>query len=517
MTISSIYNSLINEPNQMIDDGNHHHHNLLNLLSTNQTSTTAATISTTAMINELNNVLNNQYDRNEFYGEIFHRLNYEYRNIHGYLSLVVCVFGIIANVLNIIVLTRKNMESPTNTILTGMAVSDLLVIASFLPYVIHNYIRTEVPEEQMYNYGWAVFTLFHAHNTVLFHTISIWLTVLLAVWRFITVRTPLRTRSLLTIGRARLYILLVYLIVPIFCIPVFITFTIHPIPVINQHKNISIYTVDIVKLEGKNHELLEKITFWVFSVFMKLIPCGLLTCITLALIRILIEAKKRKERLLKGNFPVASKSSASIINHNNGNNNPTISINIPNQNNQIRSSPTTATAVATAEASIKSQSNQNNTDDIHQSNSENDKSDNQKQPKLAKIDQLAKPINSKSNKNHHHHHPVNFVLYCLMSQQFRKTFSQLFCIRWTVEMENVGRHHHHHNNHTRHSCIGSPTTTMIIPQQQQQQSNRTLQSDYNDRILQQKQQQQQQNPEQIENQNESISMKINMIIMFYKL
>ncbi|KAH9417032.1 G-protein coupled receptor, partial [Dermatophagoides pteronyssinus] len=260
--------------------------------------------------------------------------------------------------------------------------------------------------------------------------------------------TPLRTRSLLTIGRARLYILLVYLIVPIFCIPVFITFTIHPIPVINQHKNISIYTVDIVKLEGKNHELLEKITFWVFSVFMKLIPCGLLTCITLALIRILIEAKKRKERLLKGNFPVASKSSASIINHNNGNNNPTISINIPNQNNQI---------------------------------------------------------------------PVNFVLYCLMSQQFRKTFSQLFCIRWTVEMENVGRHHHHHNNHTRHSCIGSPTTTMIIPQQQQQQSNRTLQSDYNDRILQQKQQQQQQNPEQIENQNESISMKINMIIMFYKL
>lgn len=80
------------------------------------------------------------------------------------------------------------MESPTNAILTGMAVSDLLVIASYIPYVIHNYIRTEISPEQMYNYGWAVFTLFHAHNTVLFHTISIWLTVLLAVWRYITVR-----------------------------------------------------------------------------------------------------------------------------------------------------------------------------------------------------------------------------------------------------------------------------------------------------------------------------------------
>ena len=26
---------------------------------------------------------------------------------------------------------------------------------------------------------------------------------------------------------------------------------------------------------------------------------------------------------------------------------------------------------------------------------------------------------------------VNFILYCFMSAQFRKTFSQLFCIRWT--------------------------------------------------------------------------------------
>ncbi|KAH9510952.1 G-protein coupled receptor [Dermatophagoides farinae] len=305
----SLYHSLVNEPNQMIDD-----RDIVNVLAPlNQT--TMINMTTITELNKNNNKLIYDFDPNAFYGEIFHRLNYEYRNIHGYLSLVVCVFGIIANVLNIIVLTRKNMESPTNTILTGMAVSDLLVIASFLPYVIHNYIRTEVPEEQMYNYGWAVFTLFHAHNTVLFHTISIWLTVLLAVWRFITVRTPLRTRSMLTIGRARLYILLVYLIVPVFCIPVFITFTIHPIPAMNPQKNISIYTVDIVKLEGKNHELLEKITFWVFSVFMKLIPCGLLTCITLALIRILIEARKRKERLLKGNFAITS------MNNSNNNNN----------------------------------------------------------------------------------------------------------------------------------------------------------------------------------------------------
>lgn len=39
--------------------------------------------------------------------------------------------------------------------------------------------------------GWAVYALFHAHLSVVCHTISTWLTVLLAVWRYIAVRWAL--------------------------------------------------------------------------------------------------------------------------------------------------------------------------------------------------------------------------------------------------------------------------------------------------------------------------------------
>jgi hypothetical protein len=42
-----------------------------------------------------------------------------YRQYHGYLAVIVCVFGIIANVLNIIVLTRRNMITATNCISDG--------------------------------------------------------------------------------------------------------------------------------------------------------------------------------------------------------------------------------------------------------------------------------------------------------------------------------------------------------------------------------------------------------------
>ena len=43
-----------------------------------------------------------------------------YDVMHGYLCLVICIFGAVANLLNIVVLTRKEMnESPINRILTG--------------------------------------------------------------------------------------------------------------------------------------------------------------------------------------------------------------------------------------------------------------------------------------------------------------------------------------------------------------------------------------------------------------
>ncbi len=43
-----------------------------------------------------------------------------YRPVQGYLSLVICIFGTIANLVNIAVLTRKEMNgSPINRILTG--------------------------------------------------------------------------------------------------------------------------------------------------------------------------------------------------------------------------------------------------------------------------------------------------------------------------------------------------------------------------------------------------------------
>jgi hypothetical protein len=110
-----------------------------------------------------------------------------YKSVHGYFSLVVCVFGTLANVLNVAVLTRKEMASaPINRLLTALAIADMLVMLEYVPYACYAYLV--LPGEINMPYNWAVFVLFHCHFTQVLHTISIGLTLVLAVWRYIAIR-----------------------------------------------------------------------------------------------------------------------------------------------------------------------------------------------------------------------------------------------------------------------------------------------------------------------------------------
>lgn len=111
-----------------------------------------------------------------------------YRQIHGYASLVVCVFGTIANILNIFVLTRKELlNSPINRILTGIAVADMLVMLEYIPFATYMYVLLP-PGVKHFSHAEAVFILIHMHFSQLMHTISICLTLTLALWRYLAIQ-----------------------------------------------------------------------------------------------------------------------------------------------------------------------------------------------------------------------------------------------------------------------------------------------------------------------------------------
>src|SRR5687768_16101906 len=54
-----------------------------------------------------------------------------YRMVHGYISLLVCFAGIFMNILIIMVLTRKEMRTPINRMLTALAIADIVVMLEY--------------------------------------------------------------------------------------------------------------------------------------------------------------------------------------------------------------------------------------------------------------------------------------------------------------------------------------------------------------------------------------------------
>lgn len=108
--------------------------------------------------------------------------------IHGILSLMVCTFGIVANLLNIVVLTHKELSAtPINRILTGLAVTDLLVMLEYVPFSIYMYF-VHVRSKLYFTYAGSLFILIHMHFSQLLHTISIFQTLTLAICRHVAIR-----------------------------------------------------------------------------------------------------------------------------------------------------------------------------------------------------------------------------------------------------------------------------------------------------------------------------------------
>lgn len=248
-------------------------------------------------------------------GQAMKDFRISYLQVHGYISLMVCLFGMLANTMNIIVLTRKDMISPTNAILTGLALADNLVMIDYIVYAVHNYILVQRSMEEKYSYPWAVYVLIHSHFTQVFHTISIWLTLTLAVWRYLSVAHPLSSRGWCTLNRALIAIAIAYIGSPILCIPTYLTYTIRDKNIIENNplfpesnETVKVYLVDESEM-AKNNKALIKINFWTYSVIVKIIPCLALTILSYCLVSALVNARERRDQLKRNRSATKNSSS----------------------------------------------------------------------------------------------------------------------------------------------------------------------------------------------------------------
>lgn len=230
----------------------------------------------------------------------------DFKSYHMYLSLFVCIFGSILNILNIFVLSTKQMRGPTNFILTSLAVADVLVMLEYIPFA---YLHDKSTSSSHYfTYSFAAFIIFHALFTQSFHFISCCITIILAVWRYIAVKFPQNNAKWCGSERTRATILLTYILCPFICIPLFLSIDIVKLnvfvndqgkiisrPPLNQtdFKKSTIYIANY-----KQNTIWKDISYYVYGIIIKLVPCILLTVLSILLIIELLAAKERRKKLL---------------------------------------------------------------------------------------------------------------------------------------------------------------------------------------------------------------------------
>nr|KAG5712211.1 hypothetical protein BaRGS_014561 [Batillaria attramentaria] len=142
--------------------------------------------------------------------------------IYGFLLPIVCAFGIVGNLLNLTILTRRKLqksfrtlEQAANLCLISLAVSDLMFCVFAFPTMF-------LPKNDLYQSKGLLLT-YRVYSTAVinvFIMISTWLTVAMSLERYLAICHPLRQDLYLTTRRIKIVIVLTYILSFIFNIPV---------------------------------------------------------------------------------------------------------------------------------------------------------------------------------------------------------------------------------------------------------------------------------------------------------
>lgn len=118
--------------------------------------------------------------------------------VNGHVIPCLVALTLVTNVLVCAVLLRSHMRTPTNVVLVAMAVSDVLTGVSPLPCFVHVYAREAYRDHLGFAWCQVCPWLIDFLPTI-FHTASVWLTVALAVERYVQVCHTLAAKNFCTV------------------------------------------------------------------------------------------------------------------------------------------------------------------------------------------------------------------------------------------------------------------------------------------------------------------------------
>ena len=209
---------------------------------------------------------------------------------------IICACGILGIILTIIVLSHKNMSTSTNCYLMALAIADLIFLVLLIPRLAENQFE---PFSQAYN-TYVIYTVYSIDIGFMFLLASIWLTVMLAVERYIAVCRPFLATKLCTVARARIFIVIIFVLAVLIRIVYFWQYTV----TFYEHQNATWHFLD--RLPFADHG------FWhVYAVLVDVLLASVIPFIVLLVTNVLlIRAVRKSTRYLQSNQLTGAKSTS---------------------------------------------------------------------------------------------------------------------------------------------------------------------------------------------------------------
>lgn len=235
-----------------------------------------------------------------FQSDILEALTQTYSNWHGYISLVLCAFGIPMNIINIVVLTRKNMVTPINCILTWLAVADIATMLSYVPFAYHFYCQhsSNSISPLKNSWGWMQFLLVYLNFSATTHTISIWLAVAIAMFRHHHIHSPSKGNltHIRRLVRARVVVGVIVCCSVIIMVPNYLSHRLEEMKI----SNMSLYVFEDWKLGSHEVKPIKMIALLLYSILAKVVPCILIIVYGGLLLRMIHKSAQQQKRLSVG-------------------------------------------------------------------------------------------------------------------------------------------------------------------------------------------------------------------------
>ena len=199
--------------------------------------------------------------------------------IYNHLGPTICVFGMLCNIVNLMVLTQNQLPESPYTHLTGLACTDFSALMLSFIYMMFSKDSTAQ--------GWKIFDAYIFIGTVnICTTSSVWITVLLTIERFLFVRHPLWAKDTCDRASAKMKILIVIVSASVFNIPRFMVFK----PVEKAGK----FYLGSTDFRGTDAFFVFN---WMYSIFIHFVPLFILGLANLYLVYAVHKAGQQREKL----------------------------------------------------------------------------------------------------------------------------------------------------------------------------------------------------------------------------